>query len=332
MLRSELLVHEHRWEEASEILKKIREDYPDTPLAAEAQQLLGGIPAIANLDKWYWGEAYVSGDYLGRFGTVLGSGFIRHGTFIPNARWLQPFQEFRFGVDTRSGVGGQRSVIADNFVGLYDGIRIQPLPAEYFFFYAMGGVNKDLLDQREDGDFALDYQVGLYGFKSWGPGTVLHSSTTGEAIPTSGTVPSAKVDADAAAANEPQSTNQFAWRGDWFTDVGADFSYYHRHSSWIGYGQAHEGFRMFQIGPRAAVDAYAVQNISWDIEGNYFDNLFELGPGARLLWVPRQRWEVVLRTEWLKGYYLGRNDAGVRGNAESQYDDFRVGLSVGTRW
>ena len=333
VLRSELLVHEKRWEDASKILKEIKENHPDTPVAAEAQQRLDALPAMANLDKWYWGEAYVSGDYLGRFGTVLGSGFIRHGTFIPGLRWAQPFQEFRFGVDTRSDVGGQRSVIADNFVGLYHGVRIQPFPTEYFFFYAMAGGNKDLLDRRDDGDFVFDYQAGLYGFKSWGPGTVLHTSTPGTAISTAGAAPpSAAADAEAKAGEQLQRTNQFTWRLDWFADVGADFSYYDRHASWIGYGQSREGVRLFQIGPRAAIDAYAVQNISWDIEGNYFDNLFELGPGARLLWVPRKRWEVVLRTEWLKGYYLGRNDAGTRGNAESQYDDFRVGLSVGTRW
>jgi tetratricopeptide (TPR) repeat protein len=333
VLRSDLLVHAKRWEEASKILQQLKEDHPDTPVAAEAQQHLDALPAMANLDKWYWGEAYVSGDYLGRFGTVLGSGFLRHGTFIPGLRWAQPFQEFRFGADTRSDVGGQRSVIADNFAGLYHGVRLQPFPTEYFFFYAMAGVNKDLLDERHDGDFVWDYQVGLYGFKSWGPGTVLHTSTPGTAIATAGAAPpSAAPESEAKTGEQLQRTNQFSWRLDWFTDVGADFSYYDRHASWIGYGQSHEGVRLFQIGPRAAIDTYAVQNISWDIEGNYFDNLFELGPGARLLWVPRKRWEVILRAEWLKGYYLGRNDAGTRGNADSQYDEFRVGLSVGTRW
>src|SRR5262245_65365133 len=171
------------------MLRHTTEDHPDTPVAAAAQQRVQGLPAMANLDKWYWGEAYVSGDYLGRFGTVLGSGFIRHGTFIPGLRWVQPFQEFRFGVDTRSDVGGQRSVIADNFVGLYDGIRLQPFPTEYLFFYAMAGVNKDLLDRRHDGDFAFDYQAGLYGFKSWGPGTVLRTSMSGAAICTTGPAP-----------------------------------------------------------------------------------------------------------------------------------------------
>jgi hypothetical protein len=41
---------------------------------------------------------------------------------------------------------------------------------------------------------------------------------------------------------------------------------------------------------------------------------------------------VVLHGEWLKGYYLGRDDRGTRGNSEGQYNDFRAGLSVGVRW
>src|SRR5205814_5334215 len=86
--RSDLLIKEHNWEEASGILRQIKNEYPDTPLAAEAQRRLQAMPPIANLDKWYWGEAYLSGDYLGRFGTEVGSGFVRHGYYVPKVRWL----------------------------------------------------------------------------------------------------------------------------------------------------------------------------------------------------------------------------------------------------
>jgi hypothetical protein len=293
---------------------------------------LQAIPPIANLDKWYWGEAYLSGDYLGRFGTVVGSGFIRHGYYVPKARWLQPYAEMRFTADTRSGVGAQRSIIADNFIGLSLGLRAQPFPTEYFFFYAQGGLNKDLLDRRHGGDWAEDYQVGIYGFKSWGPGTVLHTSAPGQEIPTTGNIPPVDVSGAEAAGTIRSSTTNLFWRGDWFTDAGADFSYYNRFSSWIGYGQAHEGLRLFQVGPRSAVDAYAVENVSWDVRGNYFDNLFEIGPGARWLWVPHRGWEVILRTEWLQGFYFGRDDLNTRHGRPGQYDGVRVALSVGVRW
>jgi hypothetical protein len=236
----------------------------------------------------------------------------------------------RFSADTRSGAGRRSTVITDNFIGFYGGMRAQLLPTEYLFIYGQGGINKDFLDRREDGDWALDYQAGIYGFKSWGPGTVLR--TPSQIVQTGGNVPPAQVNAEEARKEHTIVTNNMFWRGDWFIDAGADFSYYHRYSSWIGYGQAHEGFRLWQLGPSAAIDAYAVENVAWDVRGNFYDNLFEIGPGVRLLWVPHKRWQVVLRAEWLHGFYFGRDDLNNRGATSTSYDDVHVGLSVGIRW
>lgn len=330
LFHADLLIRNRRWEEAAAILKRLKAEHKDIPLAIEAQNRLASIPEITNLDKWYWGEAYLSGDYHGRFGTVIGSGFARHGYYIPEVRWLQPYAEMRFSADTRSGTGQRSTIITDNFIGFYGGMRAQLLPTEYLFIYGQGGVNKDFLDRREDGDWALDYQAGIYGFKSWGPGTVLR--TPSQIVQTGATVPLPQLSAEQARQEHTQLTNDIFWRGDWFIDAGADFSYYHRHASWIGYGQAHQGLRLWQLGAAAAIDAYVVENISWDVRGNFYDNLFEIGPGVRLLWVPRKRWEVVLRTEWLHGFYFGRDDLDNRGGASTTYDNFHVGLSVGLRW
>jgi predicted Zn-dependent protease len=330
--RADILMSRHEWEEASQILKDVKARNPNSEVTGQAQNRLDSIPPIANLDKWYWGEAYLSGEYSGRFGTLIGSGLARHGYFIPHARWLQPYIETRFTVDTRSTAGRERTIIADNFLGFSAGVRAQPFPSEYFFFYISTGINKDLLDLRHHGDWAWDSQGGVYGFKSWGPGTMLLSTAPGEAIPATGNLPATIGMPDIGAEKEAGSKNWFFWRGDWFVDAGADFSYYQRYSSWIGYGQAHEGFRLFQITPHAAIDAYAVENLSWDVRGNYFDNLAEVGPGVRLLWVPRRHIEVVLRGEYLNGYYLGRDDLHNRGGASEHYDEFRAALTLGLRW
>jgi hypothetical protein len=336
LLRADILTGMHEWEQASEILKDVKKRNPDTVIAGQAQDRLDAIPPIANLDKWYWGEAYFSGEYLGRFGTVVGSGFARHGYFIPHARWLQPYGEMRFSVDTRSTVGRERTIYADNSLGFYGGVRAQLLPTEYLFVYISTGVNKDLLDVRHGGDWAWDSQGGIYGFKSWGPGTILLSSAPGDVIQATGNLPAttsiSASGGEKARAEGRSFRNWFFWRGDWFVDTGADFSYYQRYSSWIGYGQAHEGFRLFQITPHAAIDGYAVENLSWDVRGNYFDNLVEVGPGVRLLWVPRRHMEVVLRGEYLNGFYLGRNDLNNRGGASEHYDEFRTALTLGLRW
>jgi TolA-binding protein len=321
LLQADLLIRSEHRQKAARVLKRIKDEHPGTPAAQAAEERLHALPPIANLDKWFWGEAYVSGDYLGRYGTVVGSGFIRQGAFIPNARWLQPYGEFRFGADTRSGAGARETIIADNQVGFYGGMRAQLFESEYLFIYGQGGVNEDLLDQRDREDWALDYQGGIYGFKSWGPGTAFRPSG-----------PEKKPVSVDARAPDSASTNGFFWRGDWFIDAGADFSYYHRYTSWIGYGQAREGFRVFQVGPKFAFDAYLVENLTWDVRGNFYDNSFAFGPGARCIWLPYPNWQVVLRAEWMNGFYFGRDELDNRGNADGHYDGVVVGLSVGARW
>ena len=328
LLRSDLLVAQHRWEEASAILKELKQNRADPKVALEVERRLESIPRVGDLDKDFWGEAYASGDYFGRFGTVVGSGFVRQGMFIPHARWLQPSAEMRFGADTRSGTTAARTIITDNHVGFYGGVRAQLLPTEYLFVYAQGGTDVDLLERRHDGDWSYDYQAGIYGFKSFGPGKVLFRAPSGWKPPPNRP--------DAFDPNtdweDKRISDLFFWRGDWFVDSGIDFSYYHRYASWIGYAQAHEGFRLAQFGPNVGFDVYAVENISWDVEGNYFDNLIEIGPGARVLWLPFHGWEVVLRAEYLNGFYFGRGRDAYTPRPESHYDEIRVALSVGVRW
>ena len=319
LIRADLLVSAKRWEESSSVLKQVKKDNPDTASAREAQRRLDALPAVCNLDKQQWGEMYLSGDYHERFDTLIGSGFIREGTYIPHARWLQPYIGAKFTVDTKSGAGSQQTIIADNSVSFVGGLRAQLFPKEYLFLYIEGGINKDLLDKRHGGDWAWDWQAGIYGYKSWGPGVVFKDYATTNAP------------ADTEKLSCPFSQSPM-WRGDWFVDAGADFSYYHRYDSWLGYGQAHEGFRLMQFGPKMALDAYLVENIAWDVKGNYFDNLFEIGPGARLIWEPRRNWQVVLKAEWVEGIYFGRDDLNSRGGAAGSYDDFRVSLSIGASW
>jgi hypothetical protein len=241
----------------------------------------------------------------------------RHGTFIPKARWLQPYAEFRFSVDTDSGNGRNQTIFFDNFVGFYGGVRAQLMSREYLFVYAQGGTSQDLLDNRDDGDWAYDYQAGIYGFKGWGPGTGYETPTLGDSP---------------VSESAGGSTNLFFWRPDWFVDGGADFSYYHRYSSWIGFAQAHQGYRLFQVGPRLAFDGYLVEKMSWDVKGNYFDNFVALGPGARWVWSPCDNAQVVLRADYLFGYYMGRDDEDNRDGASGQFNGVEVGLSVGLKW
>jgi len=327
LLQADLLYAGGHWKEAAALLVVTAEDHVGTPAADAARARLQNIPSIARPDKWYWGEAYASGDYYGRFGEVVGSGLIRHGYFIPGARWLQPYGEFRFGVDTAGGVAGQRSEVADNHVGFYGGVRAQPWEKEYLFAYAQGGVNKDLLDVRDDGDWSYDYQVGVYAYKGWGPGLPLLDQAPEKPPPD----PDRQPESGPGRLAPGLIWDPF-WRLDWFVDGNADFSYYHRYASALGFAQFHQGFRLFQIGPTLAFDTYIVENVAWDVKGNFYDNLAEVGPGARWVWVPCGHAYMVLRAEYLNGFYFGRDGENNRGDTPGHYDEARVGLSAGMRW
>jgi len=319
MMRANLLVSVHRWEDASKVLMDVKYGNPGTPAAAEAQRYLDTLPPMCNLDKWNWGEMYAQGVTFSRYNDLVGSGFIRDGTYVPGARWLQPYVGMRFSTDTQSGTGQRQSIVEDNSISFVGGARAQLFPTEYLFLYAEGGVNMDWLGKRNNGDWAWDYQAGIYGFKSYGPGVVLKDY-------------SISTNAAGMTITNRSSLSPVVWRGDWFVDGAADFSYYHRFTSWLGYSQAHEGFRLVQFGSDVAVDAYLVENLDWDAKGNYFDNLFEYGPGGRILWTPRRNWQVTLRAEWLEGYYLGRDDQNSRGTAHSSYENLEVTLAVGATW
>lgn len=317
MLRGDILVHEHCWQEASRIFMDVRAKNPNTPVAREVDRRLAEIPARENLDKWNWGESFNSGDYHSRFDSVIGYGYIRTGTYVPGARWLQPYVSFNYVVDTKSGVGPGLTIISDNSIGVYGGFRVQLFPTEYLFLYVQGGGNQDLLSERSNGDWRGDFMAGIYGYKAWGPGVNWKQlSMTSNAD---------GVEVGSCSVNP-------VWRGDWWVDAGADFSYYDRFDSWLGYGQVREGLRLMQFGNSVAMDAYVMQNLAWDAKGNYTDNLFEIGPGLRFVWVPCPNWQVVLRTEWAEGYYLGRDDTHQKGTIADSYDDFRAGLSVGVSW
>lgn len=314
MLRADLLFRAQKWEQASAVLKNVRDNNPNTPVAKAADRRLADIPAVKNLDKWNWGESYNSGDYHSRYDSVIGYGYLRTGTYVPQARWLQPYLSFNYVVDTKSGGGSRLTIISDNSVGFYGGVRAQLFTKEYLFVYIQGGWNKDLLERRDDGDWASDYMGGIYGYKAWGPGVNWEQPSPGGNSDAAG---------NSACSLDP------IWRGDWWVDAGADFSYYDRFAKWLGYGQVREGVRLAQFGSVVAMDAYVMQNLAWDVEGTYTDNLVELGPGLRFVYVPCRNCQVVLRTEWVEGFYWGRGDQGSTG---STYDDFRVGLSLGVSW
>jgi hypothetical protein len=119
---------------------------------------------------------------------------------------------------------------------------------------------------------------------------------------------------------------------DWFVEVGGDAAYYTRLQDSIGYGQSRQGFRLARFGRAAAFDAYVLQNLVMDIEGNYYDNFFEAGPGLRFVTAPVGAAVFTTSVDYVLGSYLGRNSNNTRGTLDSTYSDFRITASFSLRW
>jgi hypothetical protein len=121
-------------------------------------------------------------------------------------------------------------------------------------------------------------------------------------------------------------------RLDWFVEAGGDAAYYTRLPDGIAYLQSRQGFRILQLGKAGAVDAYALENLTMDTKGNYYDNYFEAGPGARFVTVPVGSAVFTTSVDYVLGSYLGRNANNTRGDTSANYADFRVTMSLSMRW
>ncbi len=121
------------------------------------------------------------------------------------------------------------------------------------------------------------------------------------------------------------------FRADWFVEAGDDAAYYKLPSDGLAYGQSRQGVRVMQFGKAAAVDTYALENLSMDTWFNYYDNDFEADLGLRV--VTSRVGAAVLTTsaDYVLGSYLSRNN-NTRGDTAANYSDSRLTLPLSVRW
>jgi hypothetical protein len=131
---------------------------------------------------------------------------------------------------------------------------------------------------------------------------------------------------------KPNAWGPVKFRLDWFLEAGVDAAYYTRLTDGIAYGQSRQGLRLVQFGKAAAFDAYALENLTMDTTGNYYDNYIEGGPGMRLVTAPVGAAIFTTSVEYVLGAYLGRNTRDTRGDIEPAYSDFRITASLSLRW
>ena len=331
LMRATLLLKLGRTGEAYEGFRAVQEADPESLEGRRAAAQIAALPPAANLDRWFWGEMDVYGTYLSRYGIGVAAGRIRQGAYVPGARWLEPFVQAGFSLDSASKVGeGITTIYNENLAGFHLGARIRPFASQSFTIYFLGGWVNNLIDNPnyQQGWFA-EIIAGVNGYWGFGPGTgwdginETPQFAMGEPAP--------------ARTPPPNAWTPNAWaptrgRFDWFVEGGGDWAYYSRLSDFIAYSQARGGWRVLQFGRAAAVDVYGFANLVFDSKGNYYDNFFEGGPGVRMVTVPIGAATVTTSVEYAAGAYLGRNYNNTRGNTGATYGDVRVSVAMSLRW
>ena len=318
-------------EEAYEIWRDLRDSDGDSAEGRQAAMEIAALAPGLNLDRWSWGEMDLYGTYLNRFDIGVANGRLRQGTFVPGARWIEPFVQADFSLDSDpygSATEGLSTIYNENLAGFHAGARIRPFPTQTFTLYVLGGIQKDLRGTEQyHGNWFWELITGLNGFWAWGPGREWTFADIQTAVP--GGLPPLP---DRMDHWKPNAWGPVKLRLDWFVEAGGDAAYYTRLSDCIGYGQSRQGFRLARFGKVAAFDAYAFENLTMDTEGSYYDNYFEVGPGMRVVTAPVGAAVFTTSVEYVLGAYLGRNAGDTRGDLDPTYSDFRITASLSLRW
>ena len=319
-----------RTKESYQILRGLCKADGDSAVGRTAASQIQVLPPAYDLDRLDWGELDLYGIYLSRYNIGIGDGRLREGTFVPGARWLEPFVQGDFSLDSTSGSttgGGIPTIYNENLAGFHAGLQARPFANQTFVFYVLGGVQKDLRGTAQHhGHWFGELITGLNGFWAWGPGKEW-AAVDLETLSPGGMRPM-----PSRSSLTPNSWLPARPRLDWFVEAGGDAAYYTRLPDGIAYLQSRQGFRILQLGKAGAVDAYALENLTMDTKGNYYDNYFEAGPGARFVTVPLGAAVFTTSVDYVLGSYLGRNANNTRGDTSANYSDFRVTMSLSLRW
>ncbi len=326
-----LLMKEGRTTEAFDLWRELRDEHGETPEGRQAALEIDALAPALNLERWSWGELDLYASYLQRYNIGVANGRLRQGTYVPGARWIEPFVQADFSLDSDpygNGAEGLSTIYNENLAGFHAGARIRPFATQSFTIYALGGIQKDLRGtEQHHGEWFWELIAGVNGFWAWGPGKEWAYVDIQAATP--GGLP---VLPRSVANWKPNTWGPVKFRLDWFLEAGGDAAYYTRLSDGIAYGQSRQGLRLVQFGKAAAFDAYALENLTMDTTGNYYDNYFEGGPGMRLVTAPVGAAIFTTSVEYVLGSYLGRNAADTRGDIEPTYSDFRITASLSLRW
>jgi len=260
-------------------------DSPDPKVASQALSALRSINGVHGL--WF-SSIYFAPFYASRFGDEINPIDAKVG--IRPSRYFQPYIGLRMNRDTRSETGRLPIIFADDTAVLALGVQSQPFGPDSAI-YAEAGTAMSLLYKPPGGRAIPDYRVGMDWFRAWGL---------------------------SLAEASRQISGKMALFGEGYFDA----AFYSRYGdNIIGYMQAKEGLTLPWKRP-LPFQAFAAVNVVKDSQGDFYNNIIEIGPGFRF--APFRRMPAIqIQAQYLRGYYTMKGRRIVNPYGPS-YDDCRI--------
>jgi hypothetical protein len=215
----------------------------------------------------WWTRVYAVPYYDTRWETTFFQGFLQHGYYLTDDRMVTAYGFMMYSGDARSNGGLAPSIFSDNAVILGVGARVTPLTG--LQLSVQQGIAIDLIQRGSSATTRGDFRaVATYGNGIYA-NYLYHQDWRYPVIP--------------------------------FADLYSSFGYYSRYQDGIGYLQARGGLRLLEVS-RTVGDIYGLAGFSKDTEKEYYNNVAEIGLGARL--TPNVNWGLYLAGEYRRGTYL----------------------------
>ncbi|MEQ1160019.1 hypothetical protein ABLT50_02445 [Acinetobacter calcoaceticus] len=268
--------------EALVVFKELTQS-KDADIANKATQ------AVKNLSggevKTYFRDVYFAPSYESRYDDVIFPLKARYGKNFDNGR-AQVYGFLNLNRDTQSQGGVRPEIIDENAVTLGIGANYQPWTSIPVRVYLEVGGSYDLIDRNRD-KFRESVVGGVTGYQEW---------------------------------NSQNNCNNSLCFNDYFTDLYGNAATYSREDyNVIGDLRLRTGLNVYK-GENGTVQAYVKLHGLADSKDEYYNNLFEYGPG--ISWQPFNYQPIKLRIERLYGNYF--KDVPI--DTKDHYNNTRVEL------
>lgn len=231
-----------------------------------------GETASAQASPW-WTRVYAAGFYDTRWNGWFLQSFAQQGYFISPDRKFSLYGIGWLTTDSRStGAGTLPVVISDNIFLLGAGIRFKPAP--WIWLDAQEGVAFDLIARNGEKEVKHDFRFIATGGSGIYPEFRVHDGVS-----------------------SPMSL---------MADCFASAGYYSRYDNFIAYLQGRLGARAMEVS-RMFLDVYLRGDLALDANGDFYNNIYEIGPGLRF--TPDPDWGLFLMVEYRSGHYADYSEA-----------------------